>query len=73
MRQESKLAMICVSVSIKGWSRFMAFVPFCLSPKHSNQSTQALSFPDHLTNCTMIQLQCQVYGNWENVNIHACS
>jgi hypothetical protein len=36
----------------------------------SNQSTQAIYFPDHLTNCTVIQLQRQVHGNWENV--HAC-
>ncbi len=36
----------------------------------SNQSTQAIYFPDHLTNCTVIQLQHQVNGNWENV--HAC-
>jgi hypothetical protein len=36
----------------------------------SNQRTQAISFPDHLTNCTVIQLQRQVQGNWENV--HAC-
>ena len=36
----------------------------------SNQSTQAISFLDHLTNCTVIQLQRQVHGNWENV--HAC-
>jgi hypothetical protein len=36
----------------------------------SNQSTQAISFPDHLTNCTAIQLQRQEHGNWENV--HAC-
>ena len=34
----------------------------------SNQSTQAISFLDHLTNCTVIQLQRQVHGNWENVN-----
>ncbi len=34
----------------------------------SNQSTQAIYFPDHLTNCTVIQLQRRVYGNWENVN-----
>ncbi len=34
----------------------------------SNRSTQAISFPDHLTNCTVIQLQRQVHGNWENVN-----
>src|SRR6266567_2145902 len=33
MRQGLKLAMICVSVSIKGRPRFMAFAPFCLSPK----------------------------------------
>jgi hypothetical protein len=31
MRQESKLAMICVNVSSKGWPCFMAFVPFRLS------------------------------------------
>jgi len=36
----------------------------------SNQSTQAISFPDHLTDCTVIQLQRQVHGNWENV--HTC-
>jgi hypothetical protein len=35
----------------------------------SNQSTQAIYFPDHLTNCTVIQLQRQVQGTWENVNI----
>ena len=35
----------------------------------SNQRTQAISFPDHLTNCTVIQLQRQVQGNWENVNV----
>jgi hypothetical protein len=34
----------------------------------SNQSTQAIYFPDHLTNCTVIQLQRQVHGSWENVN-----
>lgn len=34
----------------------------------SNQSTQAISFPDHLTNCTVIQLQRQVNEHWENVN-----
>ena len=34
----------------------------------SNQSTQAIYLPDHLTNCTVIQLQRQVHGNWENVN-----
>jgi hypothetical protein len=36
----------------------------------SNQSTQAIYFPDHLTNCTVIQLQRQVNEHWENV--HAC-
>src|SRR5215470_10732801 len=36
----------------------------------SNQRTQTIYFPDHLTNCTVIQLQRQVDGNWENV--HAC-
>ena len=34
----------------------------------SNQSTQAIYFPDHLTNCTVIQLQHQVNEHWENVN-----
>jgi len=34
----------------------------------SNQSIQAIYFLDHLTNCTVIQLQRQVDGNWENVN-----
>jgi hypothetical protein len=34
----------------------------------SNQSTQAIYFLDHLTNCTVIQLQHQVIANWENVN-----
>jgi hypothetical protein len=36
----------------------------------SNQSTQAIYFLDHLTNCTVIQLQRQVNEHWENV--HAC-
>ena len=36
----------------------------------SNQSTQAIYFLDHLTNCTAIQLQRQVNEHWENV--HAC-
>ena len=34
----------------------------------SNQSSQAIYFTDHLTNCTVIQLQRQVNANWENVN-----
>ena len=34
----------------------------------SNQSTKTIYFPDHLTNCTVIQLQRQVHGSWENVN-----
>lgn len=34
----------------------------------SNQSTQAISFPDHLINCTVIQLQRQAQGSWQNVN-----
>ena len=35
----------------------------------SHQSTQAIYFLDHLTNCTVIQLQRRVDGNWENVNM----
>lgn len=35
----------------------------------SNQSTQTIYFPDHLTNCTVILLQHQqVDGNWQAVN-----
>jgi hypothetical protein len=34
----------------------------------SNQSTQAIYFLDHLTNCTVIQLQRRVNANWEKVN-----
>jgi hypothetical protein len=34
----------------------------------SNQNTQAIYFPDHLTNCTVIQLQRQGHGNWKDVN-----
>lgn len=34
-----------------------------------NQSIQAIYFPDHLTNCTVILLQHQVNGDWQNVNI----
>ena len=34
----------------------------------SNHSTQAIYFLDHLTNCTVIQLQRQVHERWENVN-----
>ena len=35
----------------------------------SNQSTRVISFPDHLTNCTVILLQHQVNGNWQNINV----
>src|SRR5947209_9853276 len=34
----------------------------------SNASTSTIFFPDHLTNCTVIQLQRQVNGSWETVN-----
>ena len=34
----------------------------------SNQGRGTIYFPDHLTNCTVIQLQRQVNGNWEEVN-----
>ena len=33
----------------------------------SNSGTSTIFFPDHLTNCTVIQLQHQVNGQWENV------
>ena len=39
-----------------------------ISVTPSNQSTQAIYFLDHLTNCTVIQLQRRVNENWENVN-----
>lgn len=35
----------------------------------SNQSTRAISFPDHLTNCTVILLERQVNGGWQSVNV----
>lgn len=35
----------------------------------SNQSSGAIYFPDHLTNCTVILLQRQVGGDWQNVNM----
>jgi hypothetical protein len=35
----------------------------------SNQSTRAIYFPDHLTNCTVILLQHQVNGGWQNINV----
>src|SRR5258708_1288165 len=35
----------------------------------SNQSTRAIYFPDHLTNCTVILLQPQVNGGWHNINV----
>jgi len=31
MRHESKLAKICVSLSVENWPCFMAFVPVCLA------------------------------------------
>lgn len=34
----------------------------------SNQGMGTIYFPDHLTNCTVIQLQRQMNGNWEEVN-----
>jgi hypothetical protein len=34
----------------------------------SNQSTP-ISFPDHLTNCTVILLPRQVIGGWHNNNV----
>ena len=33
----------------------------------SNSGTSTIFFPDHLTNCTVIQVQHQVNGQWENV------
>src|SRR5437588_14443 len=33
-----------------------------------NASISTIYFPDHLTNCTIIQLQHQVNGKWEIVN-----
>ncbi len=30
----------------------------------SNSGTSTIYFPDHLTNCTVIELQRQVYGSW---------
>jgi hypothetical protein len=35
----------------------------------SNQSTRAIYFPDHLTNCTVILLQHQVNEGWQNINM----
>jgi hypothetical protein len=35
----------------------------------SNQSTRAIYFPDHLTNCTVILLQHPVNGGWQNINV----
>ena len=34
----------------------------------SNQGPQTIYFQDHLTNCTVIQLQTQVNGNWQMIN-----
>jgi hypothetical protein len=34
----------------------------------NNQGAGTIYFLDHLTNCTVIQLQRQVNGNWEDVN-----
>ncbi len=33
-----------------------------------NARTSVIYFPDHLTNCTVIQLLYQVNGRWESVN-----
>src|SRR5205807_10020732 len=33
----------------------------------SNQSAQTIEFPDHLTECSVIQLQRQEDGNWKEV------
>jgi hypothetical protein len=33
----------------------------------SNTGTSTIYFPDHLTNCTVIELQRQVNGSWEIV------
>jgi hypothetical protein len=33
----------------------------------TNQSTQTISFADHRTNCTVIQLERQVANSWEAV------
>ncbi len=33
----------------------------------SNSGTSTIYFPDHLTNCTVIELQYLVNGNWEIV------
>lgn len=35
----------------------------------SNQSARTIYFPDHLTNCTVILLQRQVYRDWQNINV----
>lgn len=35
----------------------------------SNQSTGVIYFPDHLTNCSVILLQHQVNGGWQNINV----
>ena len=35
----------------------------------SNQSARVIYFPDHLTNCTVILLQHQVNGDWQNINV----
>lgn len=34
----------------------------------SNQTADAIEFPDHLTECSVIQLQRQENGNWKEVN-----
>jgi hypothetical protein len=34
----------------------------------SNQGPQTIYFQDHLTNCTVIQLQTQFNGNWQLIN-----
>ena len=34
----------------------------------SNQGQESVFFPDHLTNCTVIEVQRQINGNWTEVN-----
>jgi hypothetical protein len=35
----------------------------------SNKSAQPITFPDHLTGCSVVLLQVQVGGNWQPVNL----
>jgi hypothetical protein len=34
-----------------------------------NQSSQSISFPDHLTNCSVVLLQQQVGLDWQAINL----